>query len=365
MNTTDPIGAQAARVLADLLTAFADEGGSGVGDALGHLLALLGLRPPDGMPALPLEDIFARGRDAVWDWVQSLFTSTTAGTAWISELADLLQVTVEGAGTVAQPWKLCFAAGPVTTCLELSATPVDGALLLVPAIRTGIPAPAGLGVAGRADLVGQLCQFRLGPNPAVTFTPSLLAAVTVGTITGASTLVSAPLPAVGTVAIGALRTGLAIDPAGCRFVLEAHRVTFPGTPTFAVLDLTNTEAVLEAGGAILDGAIDALLTALGDSPAARTAFVLVGLRRPTGTDEISWPHEVTLGELFADPIAAVRDYHLEVLAAGRADELVEEFGSLLRAGGGVAGVTGNGSDTEPWLVRIADGPAGAATWPSG
>ena len=188
-------------------------------------------------------------------------------------------------------------------------------------------------------------RLRLSADPGAEVVPDLQATVTIGTIDGASTLVSTAVPAVGgNVTVGALRTGLAIDAAGPQFLLEAHRVAFPNVTPFPVLDLTDTDAVLDAGGAVLTGAVDGVLTALGDSPAARTLFVLVGLRLPPGTTAATWPHSVTLDELFADPLAAVVGFHREVLAAGRWDRLVDELGALVRDVGGGAGVVGTGTD---------------------
>ncbi len=361
LTTTDPVGAQAADVLSQLVTALAEEADPAVAAPLLHLLALIGLRAGSAVPALPLDQVIADGRDAVWSWMYGLFSSTSAANAWIGELAGLLDTTVEGTGSTAAPWKLCFAAGPAVTCLELSVTPAAGSLVVVPALRVGVVAPPALGVEGSAELVGRLVRLVLGPSPAAEFEPDLSATVTVGTIAGLSTLVSTPLPGIaGTVSVGALRTGLAVDAEGARLVLEAHRVAFPAVPVFAVLDLTDTDALLDAGGALLDGALDTLLTALGDSAAARTVFVLLGLRRPTGTDAVSWPYEITPAALFSDPIDAVRDFHLAVLAGGDAPRLVDELGALLRQAGGAAGVTGSGAAESPWAVAIAAGSAGRA-----
>ena len=361
VTSGDPVGAQAARVLTELVTALAAEAGAGLGDALGDVLGLLGLDPASGVPALPLDDIIATGRAAVWQWLRGVFASTSAATAWIDRLADLLGVAVGGSGTAAAPWTLCFDTGPVHTCVEIATTLDAGALVVVPAIRVTAAAPASLGVPARAELVARAVRLRLSADPGAEVVPDLQATVTIGTIDGASTLVSTAVPAVGgNVTVGALRTGLAIDAAGPQFLLEAHRVAFPNVTPFPVLDLTDTDAVLDAGGAVLTGAVDGVLTALGDSPAARTLFVLVGLRLPPGTTAATWPHSVTLDELFADPLAAVVGFHREVLAAGRWDRLVDELGALVRDVGGGAGVVGTGTDAAPWTVAIAVGATGRA-----
>ena len=361
VTTTDPVGPQAARVLSQLVTALAEEAGPGVAEPLKHLLALLGLNSASAVPALPLEEILANGRAAVWQWLLSVFGNTSGATAWMNELAELLGVTIEGTGSTAAPWKLCFATGPVTSCLELSVSIEGGSFAVIPAVRVGVPTPATLGIAGHADLVCRLVRLRLGPSPAAIFTPDLSATITVGTISGATTLVSTTVPgAGGTVSVGALRTGLAVDSTGAALVLEAHRVTFPNVPTFTVLDLTDTDAVLDVGGAILDGALTTLLTALGDSPAARIVFVLLGLRRPAGTTAATWPHAVSIAELFSNPLDALRGFYVEVLAAGDMNRLVDELGGLLRAAGGAAGVTGAGTPSAPWTVTIASSAAGRA-----
>ena len=362
VSSGDPVGEQAARVLTQLVTALAEDAGPELGAATGHLLALLGLDAASGVPPLPFDAIIAEGRRAVWAWVQSVFGSSAASSVWIGQLAELLGVTVHGAGTAAAPWDLCFTAGPVEVCLEISAVVEGAALVVAPRVRVGVPAPASLGVAGRADLSAQLVRLRLAADPAATFTPDVSASVTVGSLTDGSVLVTTPpVPALnGSVSVGALRTGLAVDTTGTRFVLEAHRATFPNVPTFEVLDLTDTDAVLDAGGAVLEGAVDSLLSALGDSPAARTVFVLAGLRRPDGTTDVTWPHQVTLADLFTDPLDAVRRYHLEVLAAAQWDRLADELGSLLRAPGGGPGTTGDGTEASPWAASIAVGTTGRA-----
>ena len=157
-------------------------------------------------------------------------------------------------------------------------------------------------------------------------------------------------------AVGALRTGLAVDASGPRSCSKRTASTFPNVTTFAVLDLTDTDAVLDAGGAVLDGAIDALLTALGDSAAAAAAVrARSGLRRPDGTDAATWPHEVTLAEFFADPLDAVAATTATCSRPGAGTASPRSSASLVRLAGGGAGVTGSGTGRRPWTAAIAVG----------
>ena len=360
-DSTSPLGPQAVHVLTQLLSAIAAQAGAGLGATVQDLLALIGLGDDPPIPPLPVEEMVSIGRRALWDWLRAVMSVAPARDAWVDRLAHLAGVARTGAGTAADPYAFCVTAGAAEVCLRLACTTDNGALELVPSLSIGVTAPGAVGVPARGDVVADLVRLRLDADPSATLAPHFSALVTVGTVTGTTSLVSAALPGAGTVSVGALRTGLTAGGAGLAYVLEAHRVTFPGVPTMARLDLTDTDAVLDAGGAVLDAAIGDLLTALGDTPAAQALFALSGLRRPTGTTAATWPFEVTIAELFTDPVAAIRGYHVEVLQAGRWGTLAQELGSVFQVGTGLGTtVSGDGTVLVPWSFPLFSDVVGAA-----
>ena len=362
VNTASPLGEQATRVLHQLLSAIVDDLGPDLGPAVGDLLALLGIGAGRGaIPEFPIEALLSNGRVAVWDWVRSIFSNTTPGSAWMARLATLFGVTVSGAGTLSSPWELCFVTGPVSTCLTVSAAPSAGVLSAVAGVELKVAIPVAIGVPGNARLAVQLVRLNLSAQPSAVFEPELDALVTIGDPNGAADLVTTTVPGVGSIAVRALRTGLRVGTHGPQFVLEAHHVVFgAATPTvFEVLNLTDTDAMLEAGTTLLGDAINAIVTALGNSPAAESIFVLAGLRRPAGTTLATWPQQVTLPQFFANPLDAIRAYHHDVLAAGNWSRLVEQLGAMLRTTAATAAVSGAGTSASPWTVFLATGSTGS------
>ena len=362
VTSGDPVGPQAARVLTELVTALAAEAGAGLGDALGDVLGLLGLDPASGVPALPLDDIIATGRAAVWQWLRGVFTSTSAAAAWIDRLADLLGVTVGGTGTTATPWTLCFDTGPVHACLEIASTIDAGALVVIPAIRVRAAAPASLGVPARAELIARAVRLRLSADPGAEIVPDLQATVTIGTIDGTSTLVSTVVPAVAR----RPRLGGRAPHGTCRrrrrsaALLEAHRVGFPNVTTFPVLDLTDTEAVLDAGGAVLTEPSTGCSrrSATRPPPARCSCWSGCACRRGTAPRRGRTPSRSTSCSPTRWPPSSGTTARCSRRGAGTASST--SSARLVRDVGGGAGVVGTGSDVAPWTVAIAVGAAGRA-----
>ncbi len=352
---SDPsqLDSEAAHVAAGLLAARA---GAATGK-LAHLLALIGLRPdPDGtIPPLPVAELAVRGLPALDAWVRSLIAHPGVVQAWLGELAALAgaDAPTDGAdGTEDKPFEVGVGASPrVSLLLRVTRDPGSGVTVLRPGVRI-----EASGTLGRAIGEAELGAVRLSSPPAGLALPKLLAVVALEGTPG-TPLAEATVDGLHVV-VGALRAGVALDERRAPVpVLEARNASIDGTP-HELIDLTSADAV---AGAVADLA-GALTSALTSRPEGRALAALSGLVRPEGVAAGDiWPPLVEPARLLADPVRAVADYHVAVLAqAGAWARLARELAVLVRAAGlPAATVTGSGTATSPWVVRLAQDARGS------
>ena len=365
LSELDELGTEAARIAVSLLVARLEE----AGPELRHLLALLGVAPLGGIPELPISEVLDEGTAAFARWARAVAREPAAVRAWIEELAALVggPAPVSGLGTVAEPFLICPGATP-QLCMTLRVEPdaATGASVVRPGLRISAEAPASAPVAAR--LVGTLdfAAISLGQVIEGRALPALDVYVELGgTAAGAEPLVETTLPAPAAVAvrIGHARVGLALDQQRrIAPLVEARDVTIGGAH-HDVLDLSSADAVVEAAAGALDAVVESLVTALATTPRGRALAALAGLVRPTGVAEGDpWPQLPAVADLFADPVAALLCYHVELLepAAGEAPwaRMAAELATLLRdpdVPG--AALSGSGSEEDPWSARLFDNSA--------
>ena len=160
----------------------------------------------------------------------------------------------------------------------------------------------------------------------------------------------APAPAVR---VEAVRVGIELDAQRRpNFVLAADRVQI-GIHGYPTLDLTSTDALMDAAGAAVDDVVGKLFDALGD--AAGAARLLLGIAAPAGHPTVP---TISLPALAADPLGAVRGYWQTVLTA-HPDAFAELLGVVRDVVGSAAtvgvAVAGTGTGADPWRVPLATG----------
>ena len=363
LSELDNVGAEAARVAVGLLVARVDE----ASDELRRVLALLGIAAPAAIPPLPLGDVLRDGSAAARTWARALARDPVAVRAWMEELAALLgaAVPVAGRGTHAEPFAVCVGADPqLCVTLGVEPDPASGIAVVRPGLRVSTEA-AGAPVPARLVGAVTLTAVSLGEPLDGRVLPSLAVHVELGSAAdGAAALVDTTLPAPTSVSvtIARARIGLAVDDRRrLAPVVEALGVTIDGTE-YAVLDLSSTDAVVEAAAGALDAVVQSLLDALNATPRGRALAALAGLVKPAGVAAGDpWPALPVVADLFADPLAALLCYHVALLepAAGSLpwERMADEFAALLRDPSSAVGRSGRGTEDDPWLVPVFDNVA--------
>ena len=362
LSELDELGTEAARIAISLLVARLEE----AGPELRSLLGLFGIAPSAGIPELPLAEVLEEGTAALARWARGVAGEPAAVRAWVGELAALLgaPTPVPGLGTAAEPFLICPAAGR-ELCVTLRVEPdaATGATVVRPGIRISAEAPASAPVPARLVGAVELAAVSLGASVEGRALPALDVYAELGaTAAGAAPLVETtlPAPAAADVTVARARVGLALDQQRrVAPVVEARGVTIGGTP-YAVLDLSSADAVAEAATGALDAVVESLVDALGSTPRGHALAALAGLVRPDGVAEADpWPELPAVAELFADPVAAILCYHVELLEqAGDSvpwAPMARELATLLREPGTPAGVlSGSGSEDDPWSASLFD-----------
>ena len=181
--------------------------------------------------------------------------------------------------------------------------------------------PAGL------DLEAGLVRITLGTTPALVALPRLDLFARLGSMFGPR-LVDTTTPQV--VRVQLLRTGFALDEGRKPVFLLAALGVQVGARSYPFLDLTDTDALADPGGTVVDSFLSSLLGKLG--AAEVPVRVLAGLSPPPGP---RWPMKlVSAVEFLSDPPAAVAGYHARVLSMNRA--LYPQLGALLAPSGGAS-----------------------------
>src|SRR4029077_20132476 len=176
----------------------------------------------------------------------------------------------------------------------------SGHLRVVPTFE----ARTGTG-ASRVEAVADLLEADLGGGRTRAL-PRLSLWAHLGRSAGGAEPIVLDLPASGptpAVRVEAVRVGVQLDEARRPvFVLAADRVQI-GSHGYATLDLTSTDALMDAAGAAVEELVTALLAPLGD--ARPVVQPLVGLQPPPGQAAVP---TITLAAVAHDPLAAVASY---------------------------------------------------------
>lgn len=324
--------------------------------AVTDLLGLVGLDADDGIPPLPLVDVITVGPPALRAWVADVID--VALDDWLTRLGSFLggddgPITPEGVGTPVDPHRVCISSVDgglqVDACLTLAVETdaAAGSTAVTPGASLRVRKVADAAVPGFVEGSLTFGRLLLDQGFSVAAGPTLRAIAQLGD----GDLLDADVDGTD-VGVGALRGGLASTADGeLTAVLEATDVHI-GEATYAVLDLSDAGAVLEvATGGLVDTVLAALDIAA--NPEARALAILAGLAAPDGA--VDWP-QVSLTDLFADPIGAIGCYHADVLSVdGRWQEVAEQVAMLLRSVVSIdPSVSGTGTAADPWTVTLLD-----------
>ena len=314
------------------------------------LAGLLGLRDGSAVPALPFEELATSGVHALATWLEDVVRDTTTRTAWLGELAALVDGTVTGDEVT-----LTLGIAAVTLGVR-AATGTDGHTRLTPSV--GLEVTVGADAVVRAD--ADLCTVDLGAGAAVALPRLALQLVLGKRPDGGSILIDEAGPPA--VRVETLRAGVALDEQHRpTIVVAADKVTI-GSHEHDTLDLSTPDAVADAGGVVLGDVADEVLDRLG--PAGDAVRALLGLAHPAGHPEVP---TLDIGRFLQDPLGAVaehwqgvvRDHPVAIPA------LLETLRDLMADAAGVAvAVQGTGTKDDPWRIVLAD-PVELEAWVEG
>ena len=327
--TPEEIGGEVLELLATLVRAQLDALASAVPAQVAGVLGLLGLRDVPNLPPLPLADIPTRGLDALVEWLQSVFASTAARTAWLTQLQQIIGGIPAGDRVTVTSGALSFSVG------VRSGTGAGGALTITPWVSLTLATGTGAQVTLQVDAL--TADLSTG---AVTAIPDLRAEALFGDQAAGGTA----LLATGATQVGGLRTGLVLRAdRRAAFSLTLHNVTIAGR-SHPLLDLSSPDAAVSAAESVVTDALAAALESFGE--AGELISMLLGLEPPGAIAPIS------AAALLADPLAEVSRYW-EALAAS-SPAMSEALGALRRLlmNTPLANVPGGGTRSNPWRVEL-------------
>ena len=226
------------------------------------------------IPPLPVEQLATTGVRAVTAWLDGVLADAASRTAWFAELAGL----IPGSAVAATGDAVEVAVGDAHFRIALRTQPgPSGRLRLTPTVEVDL----GSG-ANRVQAIADLLETDLGGGPTRAL-PRLALWAHLGRSEGGTEPVVLDLPAADptpAVRVEAVRVGLELDDARRPVVvLAADRVQI-GSHGYPTLDLTSTDALMDAAGAAVEELVTALLAQLGD--AGQVVQLLVGLQPPPG-----------------------------------------------------------------------------------
>ena len=302
------------------------------------------------MPALPFEELATSGVHALAVWLEDVVRDTTMRTAWLGELAALVDGTVVGD-------EVTLTLGIAAVTLGVRAvTGTDGHTRLTPSV--GLKVAVGADAVVRAD--ADLCTVDLGAGAAVAL-PRLAPQLVLGKRPdGGSILIDEAGPPA--VRVETLRAGVALDEQHRpTIVVAADKVTI-GSHEHDTLDLSSPDAVADAGGVVLGDVADEVLDRLG--PAGDAVRALLGLDHPAGHPEVP---TLDIGRFLQDPLGAVAEHWQTVVRDHPVaiPALLETLRDLMAdAAGAAVDVEGTGTKDDPWRIVLAE-PVDLEAWVEG
>ena len=150
------------------------------------------------LPGLPLDDLLARGRQAIATWAREVAADEIAVRTWWTELSGLLNGgAVDGTGTDGDPLGFTVAGGGVTgrVLLRIGTDAAATGTVLRPALSLSLDAPTGSPVDGALAVEADLASITLGAATGAVALPNLTAALHFGS--GTTLLVDTTMPATG------------------------------------------------------------------------------------------------------------------------------------------------------------------------
>lgn len=336
-DSRDPGGDVVDLVLGLLHDALAQPGVPG--EIADHLLPLLGLGAgTSSIPRLPILDL-AEDPAAARGWIRDLVEGTGMSD-WLGHLAGLLGASgaVAGSGSESDPWRVAlFTESHLSLDLVVSAS--DGRLWPGLEIRAGEDQdsdPTGLHLLARSVVMGfpyvGLDDPEVAPDVRV--------------------LVRSPSPLIapgGPFSCGRLQAGITWNGTGLDPLLELFDVVIDGS-THARVDLTQAEDI----GGLVGSAIEAALDPIVGPGRGRHLLALAGVVPPSAAAP-GWPHALDVTQFVVDPLGAIAAYHRAVLqdATHTWAALHAEVAGLV----GLGGVTGAGTESDPWGFDLASAGA--------
>lgn len=305
-----------------------------------HLLPLLGLATgASDIPELPLLRL-PDDPSAFRGWIGTLVEGSGLA-EWLSHLAGLVgaPTAVSGSGGKSDQWRAAlFRQSDIS--LDLTVAVADGRVWPGLELRAGEDQdtdPDGLHVSATAVVFG----LPYGGLDDPVLAPDI------------ELLVRSPAPLVapgGPFSCGRLQAGARWDGASIVPALELFDVVIDGT-THERVDLTQTEEVAGLAQSTVEAALSAMV---GPGPGQRL-LALVGLAPPASAPP-TWPHSLDIPRFLVDPLSAVAAYYRAVLEDGTHSwaDLHAELAAML----GLGGVSGTGTESDPWRFDLAaSGPA--------
>ncbi|MES3033304.1 MAG: DUF6603 domain-containing protein [Gemmatimonadota bacterium] len=354
-----------------------------------YVLPLAGITAPGAMPRLKWEELPTRGVAVFDEWFNALVSTPAAMQQWLGKWQGLLNsatvtpvsVPAGGSGTRADPWRAGVRLPGIPVIIEPTAAVESlgsGARLLYLGLRvrstpidlTGGANPAQLDITADAEIVA----IPIGSAAPVRALPSLSAMLRItaqnGTLATHTFTSPDPLAALGTLRVGSIEAGLRLDASGNPDPHLALRNVACARGTWAMLDLTSADAILDGLGAVASNLIQqqieqGLALATGGSHAGKRVASLLGLLAPTaGGAPASWPVPLAtdatrITEFLGNPLGAVARYHAAALTTDIGGQpawrfLLAELGELLReAGAPATSVIGTGALATPWRLVIS------------
>jgi hypothetical protein len=295
---------------------------------------LLGLKSGDDIPDFPIMQLPQQGPHAIAAWLHGVITTTPSRNDWVDYLATLLGGTRVGDAVAFD----LGGSADLTLGLRVDTSP-SGNARLTPTLGIELG-----NASARAEARADLFQIDLVTGAAVAL-PQFGVWAAAGRPGDGNRILDVTNPTVARA--DTLRVGFALDPQRrLTFVLAADGVTL-GEHTYATLDLTSPDAVMDAVGNTVSDVATQLLANCG--AALDVVRLLLGLDAPAGVTAI------TLPALMSDTVGAVSGYWRDLIAAapGAATTVLAKIrDALADSSVAVSTIGGTGTALDPWTVPL-------------